>query len=422
MEIKVLGAAGEVGRSAFQVNCDGTNFLLDYGVMFGRPRGSPPTYPLHVKPRDIDSVIITHAHLDHSGCVPSLFVSGNCNVYATPPTFELSQLLIEDMLKIEKNAHSFGTPEVNNMLGKAKEVEFGEKVSRGNASFELRSSGHVLGGSTVLLESSGKKLFYTGDVKTNGSRMLREMDTDIGEIDLLITESTYAKTEQIPRKTSEDQLIEFANEVMDRKGILFIPSFSVERSQEMACILRSANFKHKIIMDGMALKVNEIMFKHPQYLRDPKIFAEAIKSSTAIREHAERKRAMGEPCVVISPAGMLVGGNAVYYLQQLSFNSKNGIALVSYQGEGTPGKKLLDTGKVATRGKDLNVQAEVKQFQFSGHADKKELFAMMKTIKGNPKVWTVHGDSESCQIFAKEIHEQFGFETYAPMVNDKITI
>ena len=74
MEVKVLGAAREVGRSGFQVNCDGTNLLLDYGVMFGKPRGSPPTYPLHVKPRDIDSVIITHAHLDHSGCVPSLFV------------------------------------------------------------------------------------------------------------------------------------------------------------------------------------------------------------------------------------------------------------------------------------------------------------------------------------------------------------
>ena len=421
MEVQVLGAANEVGRSGFLVDCNGTKLLLDYGVMFGR-RGSPPQYPLHVKPKDLDAIIITHAHLDHSGNVPSLFVSGNTDVYATPPTFDLSKLLINDMLKIEKNSHPFDLPELNNMMKNAKEIGFKQKVTKGNATFEFRESGHVIGGSTVLVESEKKRLFYTGDIKTNGSRMLREMDTDIGEIDLLITESTYAKTEQIPRKTSEQQLIDFANEVMDRKGILFIPSFSVERSQEMACILRSANFKHKIIMDGMALKVNEIMFKNPDYLRDPKIFAEAIKSSTAIREHAERKRAMGEPCVVISPAGMLVGGNAVYYLQQLSFDSKNGIALVSYQGEGTPGKKLLDTGKVSTRGKDLKVEAEVKQFQFSGHADKKELFAMMKTIKGNPKVWTVHGDSESCQIFAQEIHEQFGFETYAPMVNDKITI
>ena len=421
MDVKVLGAANEVGRSGFLVNCNGTKILLDYGVMFGK-RGSPPGYPLHVKPKDIDAIIITHAHLDHSGNVPSLFVSGNTDVYATPPTFDLSKMLIQDMLKIEKNAHPFGLPELNNMMKNAKEIGFKQKVTKSNATFEFRESGHVIGGSTVLVESEKKRLFYTGDIKTNGSRMLREMDMDIGEIDMLITESTYAKTEQIPRKESETQLIEFANEVMDRKGILFIPSFSVERSQEMACILRSANFKHKIIMDGMALKVNEIMFKHPEYLRDPKIFSEAIKSSTAIREHAERKRAMGEPCVVISPAGMLVGGNAVYYLQQLSFNNKNGIALVSYQGEGTPGKKLLDTGKVSTRGKDLKVQAEVKQFQFSGHADKKELFDMIKKVKGNPKVWTVHGDSESCDMFAQEIHEKFGFETYAPAVNDEITI
>ena len=421
MDVKILGAANEVGRSGFLVNCNGTKLLLDYGVMFGK-RGSPPGYPLHVKPKDLDAIIITHAHLDHSGNVPSLFVSGNTDVYATPPTIDLSKMLILDMLKIEKNAHPFGLPELNNMMKNVKEIGFKQKVTKGNATFEFRESGHVIGGSTVLVESEKKRLFYTGDIKTNGSRMLREMDMDIGEIDLLITESTYAKTEQIPRKESETQLIEFANQVMDRKGILFIPSFSVERSQEMACILRSGNFKHKIIMDGMALKVNEIMFKHPEYLRDPKIFAAAIKSSTAIREHAERKRAMGEPCVVISPAGMLVGGNAVYYLQQLSFNSKNGIALVSYQGEGTPGKKLLDTGKVSTRGKDLKVQAEVKQFQFSGHADKKELFDMIKKIKGNPKVWTVHGDSESCEMFAQEIHEKFGFETYAPAVNDEITV
>jgi len=421
LEVKVLGAANEVGRSGFLVNCNGTNILLDYGVLFGR-RGTPPGYPLHVKPKDLDAIIITHAHLDHSGNVPSLFVSGNTDVYATPPTFDLSKLLIEDMLKIEKNSHPFGLPELNNMMKNAKEIGFKQKITKGNATFEFRESGHVIGGSTVLVESEKKKLFYTGDIKTNGSRMLREMDTDIGEIDLLITESTYAKTEQKPRKESETQLIEFANEVMDRKGILFIPSFSVERSQEMACILRSANFKHRIIMDGMALKVNEIMFRHPEYLRDPKIFSEAIKSSTAITEHSDRKRAMEEPCVVISPAGMLVGGNAVYYLQQLSFDKKNGIALVSYQGEGTPGKKLLDTGKVSTRGKDLNVEAEVKQFEFSGHADRNELFDMIKKIKGNPKVWAVHGDSESCDMFAQEIHEKFGLEAFAPSVDDKITI
>ena len=422
MEIKVLGAAGEVGRSAFQVNCDGTNFLLDYGVMFGKPRGAPPTYPLHVKPRDIDSVIITHAHLDHSGCVPSLFVSGNCNVYATAPTFDLSQLLIRDMIKIEKNSHSFGSPEIENMMQKSKIIGFKEKIRRGNASFELRSSGHVVGGSTVIVESNNKKLFYTGDINLRGSRLLPPADLDIGEMDLVITESTYSQENQMPRKDSEKGLIDFANEVMDRKGTLFIPSFSVERSQEVASVLISSGFKHKIIMDGMALKVNDVLLRYPDYLRNPDIFKDVMDRVVAVNDHKERKRALTEPCVVISPAGMLVGGNAVYYLQQLAFDDKNGIALVSYQGEGTPGRKLLDTGKVETRGKDINVSAEVKQFQFSGHADRDSLFDMIKNLKGNPKIMTVHGDNESCTRFAEEIHEKFGFEAHAAKLDEKITI
>jgi len=119
----------------------------------------PPQYPLHVKPKDVDSVIITHAHLDHSGNVPSLYVSGNTNVYATPPTFDLSQLLIEDMLKIEKSFQQFDLPAVNNMMRNAKEVGYRQKITRGNASFELRESGHVLGGSAVLVESEKKRLF-----------------------------------------------------------------------------------------------------------------------------------------------------------------------------------------------------------------------------------------------------------------------
>ena len=421
MEVKVLGAAKEVGRSGFLVNCDGTNLLLDYGVLFGK-RGSPPDYPVHVKPKDVDSIIITHAHLDHSGNVPSLFVSGTSNVYATPPTFDLSRLLIEDMLKIEKGFHPFDLPEVNNMMRNAKEIGYKQKVNRGSATFELRESGHVIGGSTVLVESGRKRLFYTGDINVKGSRMLREADLDVGEIDLLITESTYSQTEQMPRKQSEEGLIEFANEIMDRKGILFVPSFSVERSQEIACVLKAAKFKHKVIMDGMALKVNEIMFRYPEYLRDPKVFSDSINEAVAIHDHNERKKALKEPCVVISPAGMLVGGNAVYYLQELAFNDKNGIALVSYQGEGTPGRKLLETGKVSTRGKDMKVSAEVRQFEFSGHSDRNELFELIKKIKGNPKVLTVHGDFESCDKFAQEIHEKFGLESFAPQVNQVISV
>jgi putative mRNA 3-end processing factor len=422
VNIEVLGAANEVGRSGFLVKSNGTNLLLDYGVMFAKKRTDPPSYPLHVKPKDVDAAVITHAHLDHSGCVPALFNGGNTKVYCTPPTLDLSMLLIEDMLKIEKTKLSFDYGHLNNMLRNSKEIRFKESVNVGNAKFELRSSGHVLGGSTVLVEADNKRLFYTGDINPNGSRMLPKADLEIGDVDILITESTYSQTDQTPREESENGLVEFANEVMDRKGILFVPSFSVERSQEIACVLKSANFKHRVVMDGMALKVNDIMFRYPEYLKDMNIFADAINDAFLISNHGDRKRALSEPCVVISPAGMLVGGNAVYYMQEIASNDKNGVAMVSYQAEGTPGKKLLETGKISTRGKDMKVKANVKRFEFSGHGDRSALFDMIKNVKGDPKVLTVHGDENSCTKFAEEIHEKFGLDAYAPKLGEDIPV
>lgn len=419
MKVRILGAAEEVGRSGFLVDADGVNLLMDYGVMLGR-RGTPPRYPLHVRPRDVDSVIVTHAHLDHSGNVPSLFVSGASQVYGTQPTKELSQLLIEDMLRIEKNAHPFDVPEVNRMMRNYKQIDYRQKVSKNGATFEMRESGHVVGGGTVLVESGGKKLFYTGDINVSGTRMLREADLDIGDIDLLITESTYSQKNQMPRAEAEKNLVEFANDVVDRKGILFIPSFSVERSQEIACVLQAANFKHRVVMDGMALKVNDIILRNTGFLRDHNTFADVVKRATRIRSHGQRKQALEEPCVVISPAGMLSGGNAVFYLQSLAGNEKNGIALVSYQGEGTPGRMLLDTGRVTTRGKEIAVKAQVKHFEFSGHSDRDGLLDLVGKVRGNPKVVTVHGDEESCGAFARDIQERFGLQAHAGKLGEVV--
>lgn len=413
MKVTVLGAAGEVGRSGFLVEHENSRILMDYGVMFER-RGEPPKFPLPVQSRDLAGAIITHAHLDHSGNMPSLYQTGTVDMYATDPTFDLSALLIEDMLKLQKSRqYPFGHPELYGMMRNAKPVEYGQTIHKGPISFELRRSGHIVGGATVLAEAGDRRVFYTGDIKVPGSRLLQEADLDIGEIDLLITESTYSQTEQTPREESERGLVEFANETMDNKGVLFIPSFSVERAQEMLCILKAAGFEHRIIMDGMALKVNDILLRHPRFHRDPNTFREAVKSAVSVRRHEERKKAIKEPCVVISPAGMLVGGNAVFYLQELATDRKNGIAMVSYQGEGTPGRRLLDEGKVSYRGNDHTVLAQVRQFQFSGHSDRRDLFEMVGGMQGNPKVLTVHGDLDSCELFAEQIHAEFGFDAQA---------
>lgn len=422
MNVTVLGAAGEVGRSGFLVEEDGTRLLMDYGVMLGR-RDQPPKFPVQVPSKDLAGAIITHAHLDHSGFVPALFQTGAVDVYATAPTFDLSELLIADMLKLKKaKQYPFDMNHLYGMMRSAVELEYGQKVKRGSISFELRPSGHVIGGGTVLAESGGKRLFYTGDIRVPGSRLLAGADLDIGPIDLLITESTYSQSDQTPREESENALVEFANETLDNGGTLFIPSFSVERAQEMLCVLRAAGFKHRIVMDGMALKVNDILLRYPRFHRNPDTFREAVGMAHSVRGHKDRTRVLQEPCVVISPAGMLVGGNAVFYLQELALDKKNGIAMVSYQGEDTPGRRLLEEGKVSMNGRDHTVAAAVRQFQFSGHSGRQELFGMLKKIEGSPRVMTVHGDAESCEMFAQQIREDVGLDAFAGQTSQTVAV
>ncbi|MDQ6723930.1 MAG: MBL fold metallo-hydrolase [Thermoproteota archaeon] len=420
MKVTTLGAAKEVGRSAFLINSNNTNILLDYGVLLKRE----PVFPIHVKPKDIDAVVITHAHLDHSGFVPFLFLNSDSKIrsLATLPTFELSQLLIQDMIKISGFYLPFEFSDLINMLNHSINLDYRIKHDIKDVNITLFESGHVLGGSTVIVETEGKRAFYTGDINTRGSKVLRPADLDVGEIDLLIIESTYSQAEQVPREQSEKELVNYAIEVIERKGILFIPAFSVERAQEIACVLKAYNFPHKIAMDGMALKASEIMLRHPAFLREPEVFKKSIEEVENVTSWDKRKKVIKTPGVIISPAGMLVGGSGVFYLQELSKDPLNGIALVSYQGEGTPGRSLLEKGQVTFGGNSIKCLAEIKKFDFSGHNSRKELFEILDKVKGNPNVLTVHGDNQSCTKFAEEINEKYGFKAHAPDAGEVTTI
>lgn len=420
MKISVLGAAKEVGRSAFLVNSDHTNILMDYGVLLKKE----PVFPMHVKPRDIDAVVLTHAHLDHSGFVPSLFLSESVEieVYGTLPTFDLSQLLIEDMIKLSGFYLPFEYIDLMTMRRYSKNFGYREPFMINKVKLTLHESGHIIGGATVIIEHDGKRLFYTGDINTRGSKLLRPADLGFGNIDLMIIESTYSQTEQIPREQSERELLEFANEVVERRGTLFIPAFSVERAQEIACVLKTYNFPYKVAMDGMALKANEIMLRYPTFLKNPEIFKKSIGEAEWVRGWNRRKRLVKEPGVIISPAGMLVGGSAVFYMQEISKSDKNGVALVSFQGEGTPGRALLEKKVTILDGKIRRCLADVKRFEFSGHNSRSELFEILDRVKGNPKVLTVHGDERSCTKFAEEIREKYGYDAKAPDIGDIIQI
>jgi putative mRNA 3-end processing factor len=420
LKVSILGAAKEVGRSAFLVNSNQTSILMDYGVLLKRE----PIFPMHVKPKDIDAVVITHAHLDHSGFVPSLFLSDSVEtqVCGTLPTFDLSQLLIEDMIKISGFYLPFEYIDLITMMKHSKNLPYRQPFMINDVKVTLHESGHILGGATIIVEHEGKRLFYTGDINTRGSKILRPADLDFGEVDLVIMESTYSQTEQMPREQSERELLEYAYEVVERGGTLFVPAFSVERAQEIACVLKAYNFPHKIAMDGMALKANEIMLRHPAFLRNPEIFKKAIGEAEWISGWNRRKRVVREPCVIISPAGMLVGGSAVFYIQEIAQNDKNGIALVSFQGEGTPGRALLEKRVTILDGKVRKCLADVKRFEFSGHNSRSELFEILDRIKGNPKILTVHGDELSCTKFAEEIRRKYGYDAKAPNTGEVIEI
>jgi putative mRNA 3-end processing factor len=226
----------------------------------------------------------------------------------------------------------------------------------------------------------------------------------------------------MPREQSERELLEFAYEVIERGGTLFIPAFSVERAQEIACVLKTYNFPHKVVMDGMALKANEIMLKHPTFLKNAEIFKKSVGEAEWISGWNRRKRVVREPCIIISPAGMLVGGSAVFYMQEVAKSDKNGIALVSFQGEGTPGRVLLEKRVTILDGKVRKCLADVKRFEFSGHNSRSELFEILDRIKGNPKVLTVHGDESSCTKFAEQIREKYGYDAKAPDTGEVIEI
>jgi len=421
MKISVLGAAKEVGRSAFLITTNNTNVLLDYGVLLKRE----PNFPVHVRPRDIDAVVVSHAHLDHSGFVPSLFLSKDTSLQAigTLPTFELSRLLLEDMIKISGFYLPFEYIDIMTMMDHSKVLQYREPTSiNSDLKITLHESGHILGGATILAESDAKRIFYTGDINTRGTNLLRPADLDIGKIDLLIIESTYSQSEQTPREQSERDLVEFANEVIERGGTLFIPAFSVERAQEISIVLKNYNFNHKIVMDGMALKANEIMLRHPSFLRNPDMFKQAIGEAEWVRGWNRRKKVVKEPCVIISPAGMLVGGSAIFYLQEIAKDERNGIALVSYQANNTPGRILLEKRVTMFNGKEKRCLADVKRFEFSAHNSRTELFEILDRIEGTPKVLTVHGDGSSCIRFAEEINEKYGFDARAPETGEVIEI
>jgi putative mRNA 3-end processing factor len=418
MEVRILGSAREVGRSAVLLKSSSVNLLLDFGVLMQKEIG----FPVHVQPKDVDAILLSHAHLDHSGALPLFYLSDGPRTYTTPLTLELTRLLIEDFLRISGFYLPFEYLDLLEMIKKTVTIRPDDKVKIFDFEATFYDAGHIPGSTSILLEGEGKRILYTGDINDEDTQLLRGADYEVGELDLLVTESTYATEDHPPRKEVEESFVEYAKEVIERGGTLFVPAFSVGRAQEIACVLTSHNFPYQIYMDGMALKTNEILFRYPEYLRDPRAFRKAINAVEVVTSWKQRKKIINTPSVIISPAGMLVGGAAVFYNQQIAQRERNAIAIVAYQVQGTPGRTLLEKGLALVNGRPTKVKAEIKRFDFSSHSGKSGLMNLMRKVKGTPKILMVHGEEESCVSFAKAVKENFGFDAYAPRPGEAFQI
>jgi putative mRNA 3-end processing factor len=190
----------------------------------------------------------------------------------------------------------------------------------------------------------------------------------------------------------------------------------------MACVLATHHFEYPVTIDGMARDVSRVIMNYPQFLKDPKMVVDAIHSTEWVEGWRDRRKAARTPGVVISPAGMLKGGPAMFYTSKIAKKSNNAIFLVSYQIPGTPGKELLEKGICAIDGKMRKVKGRVQHFDFSSHCGASQLKEAVKRLGGKPKVYVVHGAERNCEYFAKWAREELGLEAAAPRAGDTFKV
>ncbi len=418
VNLTVFGAGKEVGRSGFEVKGANTKLLLDYGVLIKEER---PSFPLSTSPKGLNGIIISHAHLDHSGIAPLFYTSESPPIYMANITKQLTDILIRDLLHLSSYYIPFETLELKTMIESSTDVREG-KYKMGQAEVTFQPSGHIPGSMNALVSLEGKNLWYSGDINTIDTALLKRADPKLPELDMAIIESTYATVDHTPREECEKKLIETANDVVEGRGVALIPAFSVGRSQEILCTLQKNRFKYDITIDGMSRTATKMIAGRPEELRDPKLLRDAMARSNWVQGQRDRDRALSKPGVIISSSGMLSGGASTRYMEKIKNRPSDAVILVSYQVPGTPGRILMDEGKYGPPGELKKARCRVEWVDFSSHSGKSGLMQIVKGLKGNPKVLCVHGEAASCTDFASRIKEETGLEAYAPSIGDCFTL
>ncbi|MDG6221094.1 MAG: beta-CASP ribonuclease aCPSF1, partial [Candidatus Thermoplasmatota archaeon] len=420
--------------------------LIDCGIEPSTTTAFPYLSAPELQPLDsIDAVVVTHAHLDHSGLVPVLYKYGyEGPVYCTPPTRDLMTLLQLDYIKIsfgENSKTPYESTHIRDVVKHCIPLRYGETTDIApDMKLTFQNAGHILGSSVVHFHV-GDGLYnvaFTGDIKFERSQLFNAATNRFPRVETLIVEATYGghKDMQPSRGDAASELESIMKRTLERKGKVMVPVFAVGRSQELMLVIEELMRngvieKVPVYLDGMIWEATALHTAYPEYLnsnlrtqifqKGENPFLSEIFKRVDSNEMRENLLVDPDPCIVLATSGMVNGGPIMTYLRSWADDDKNTFVFVGYQAEGTTGRKiqrgaenltLVEKGRQVTVAMNMNVET---CDGFSGHSDRKQLMGYVGTMEPRPeRVLVGHGEESKCVDLASSFYKRYGIETRAP--------
>lgn len=459
--ITFYGATGTVTGSRHLLDLGNKQILVDCGLFQGPKQNRLKNWEkFPVSAGLIDSVFLTHAHLDHSGYLPKLKLEGfNGRVYATHATGELCDILLKDSAHIQEEdakwankkkftRHSPALPlytmdDAEAVLSQFRTVHYGDEIPLDeNTRVKFRDAGHILGSSFVDIKrghnDETRKILFSGDLGRPDRPVLRD-PTQIYNVDYLILESTYGNRLH-GANPSDDELVRVIMESVDRGGILVVPAFAVGRTQTLLYTIRRLEEEGRLpvlpvfVDSPMGIATTHVFSRHIQdlNLKNRRLALEhkelfQPKNLRVCRSTEESKSINNQkgPGIIISSSGMATGGRILHHLEQRLPGKQNTVLFIGYQAHGTRGRTILE-GKptVKIHGRHIPVNAAIETITgYSGHADYEEILAWLMGFNRPPEhVFIVHGEPEASQAMAEKIRNQFHWKVTVPKYGQRFDL
>ncbi|MDQ5922789.1 MAG: metallo-beta-lactamase family protein [Patescibacteria group bacterium] len=447
-KIKFCGGTGSVTGANFLLEAGGKKILIDCGLTQGMKLADDINWePFPYNPSEIDILFVTHAHVDHVGRIPKLIKDGfKGKIYSTKPTKDLALPMLLDTMTILSKNSEFGLDEIyteENIKGALSlwtGFEYHENINiSDDLKATLRDAGHILGSSMIEFVLNGKKILFTGDLGNSPSPILPDTEKVI-DADYVIMESVYGDRNHESRNNRRKFLEEIIEDNHKRKGTLIIPTFSLERSQELLFELNSLVENNRIpimpiFLDSpLAIRLTEVFKKYRSYfndnaqkamVHDKYLFDFPGLHSTLKTEESKMINDVPNPKVIIAGSGMSSGGRIVHHERKYLPDANNTILLLGYQSVGTPGRLIQEGVKtVKISGEYITVKAHVVTITgYSGHKDSDGLVNFVEQMQDSlKKVFVVMGEPKSSMFLVQKIKDNLGVDAYSPELYEEISI